>query len=602
MFYSRVMLSEVARRTGGGERAGGSRLSAFADGCDAFGLSILVALAATLVLAAGTLALGGHVSAWHWLAALVLGDATFVREIARAARESGRAQLRVGRRAALAVGWIIAIALVLLVVGRVYDMSFDGQNYHLEGVLSLARGWNPFWTWNVPGSEPGMDTTSVTHYPKGAWIVAAAIYRATGHIETAKAINLLLLLATGALALGTTASLFPRRPATAIGLALLATANPVALAQVFSFYVDGALASTVTALFLVLLRARQRVNRATYAALASLILIAVNLKFTGVIFAPLIVLAFLTVLPRGKRALLAAVAAGAFGVAVLLVGFQPYVANAVAKRNPFYPVSTSATLTEQAHPDFLAQDRVHKLLISLFARGSNASNRMPRLKVPFTLHEDEIRPYTKLDPRFAGLGPFFGGCLLLSIALALAAARVNRRAAAAAATVASIALLSALAISDPWWARFVPQLWLIPVALCAPALASEMPGWLRGAGIATACLLLLNALFIGAATGVTLLRRNALLGRQLVFLRDAARAAPLSVTRTGTCRSLDVRLSEAGVPFTRGPNLACARPIAIDPSCDSFLLCLSGAARDAYPELFKQPPDRAIAGAATAVP
>ncbi len=572
------MLSEGARQAGGDQQPRASRLAAFAGGCDAFGVSILVALAATLVLAAATLAAGGHVSAWHWLAGVALGDATFLARMAR---------LRGSRRVALAAGWLAAVVLVLVVAGRVYDMSFDGQNYHLEGVLRLARGWNPFWNWQVPGVEPGVDAGSVTHYPKGAWIVAAAIYRTTGHVETGKAINLFLLLATAGLAVGTLVPLFPRRPVTAIGLALLVAANPVALAQAFSFYVDGALASTLTALFLVLWRARQRADAATDAALAALILLAVNLKFTGAVFAPLIVAAFWAAFLRGRRARVAVVAAAAFALALLLVGFQPYVVNTVADGNPFYPVSTSTTLSGQADPGFLAHGRVHKLLVSLFARGSNASDRPPRLKVPFTLHRDEIRPYTKLDPRFGGLGPFFGGCLLCAVAVLLAAARVNRRAAAAAAGVAGIALATALAISDPWWARFVPQLWLIPAVLCLPAVAAEMPGWLRGAALATAGLLLANALFVGAATGATLLRRNALLRRQLAFLRDAARGAPVSVWRTGTCRSLDVRLSEAGIPFTRSPQ-ACARPIAIDPSCDSFLLCLSGPARDAFPERFDQ--------------
>src|SRR5579884_2328303 len=149
------MLSEGARHAGGDDQPRASRLEAWAGGCDAFALAILAALAATLVLAALTLALGGHVSAWHWLAGVALGDAVFVARLA----PSGT-----GRRVAWAAGWLAAVALALVVAGRVYDMSFDGQNYHLEGVLRLARGWNPFWTWDIPGAEPGVDAASVTHY------------------------------------------------------------------------------------------------------------------------------------------------------------------------------------------------------------------------------------------------------------------------------------------------------------------------------------------------------------------------------------------------------------------------------------------------------
>ena len=95
-----------------------------------------------------------------------------------------------------------------------------------------------------PPAEPGVDVTSVTHYPKGAWMVAAALYRGVGRIEAGKALALLLGLAAAAFAAAVSLRLFASRRV-ALAIAMVAAANPITIAQLSTFYVDGELGAVL---------------------------------------------------------------------------------------------------------------------------------------------------------------------------------------------------------------------------------------------------------------------------------------------------------------------------------------------------------------------
>ena len=148
---------------------------------------------------------------------------------------------------------VVAALLVLLVAASAwislafYDVSFDGQAYHQEGVYQLAHGWNPLFTHHI--SPISIDqNVKLNHFTKGPWIIAAAMYRLTGRIETGKFANILLICVAFSMALAVFAGSRKKLSAWPVAMAVLVAANPVALCQVFTFYVDGQMASLLACL------------------------------------------------------------------------------------------------------------------------------------------------------------------------------------------------------------------------------------------------------------------------------------------------------------------------------------------------------------------
>src|SRR5262249_53393147 len=87
---------------------------------------------------------------------------------------------------------ITAVALIVLVIvgGLLYDVSWDGQTYHADAIVQLANGWNPFRTPTPPGA---IFPTYMSFFAKGPWIYAAALYKFTGNYEQGKAFHLILI-------------------------------------------------------------------------------------------------------------------------------------------------------------------------------------------------------------------------------------------------------------------------------------------------------------------------------------------------------------------------------------------------------------------------
>jgi hypothetical protein len=92
----------------------------------------------------------------------------------------------------LATALSCTYALAVVASGTLYDLSVDGQYYHQAAIIAMHNGWDPL-TQELP---PAGENLWIEHYPQGAWSHAAVLYRVMGRIEPAKALNLLLLLAS----------------------------------------------------------------------------------------------------------------------------------------------------------------------------------------------------------------------------------------------------------------------------------------------------------------------------------------------------------------------------------------------------------------------
>ncbi len=426
----------------------------------AVAVSLLVALASLFAAGVVALAVGAHLSAWLALPALIAGA------VAGAAVPGAWRVRGIARTLLLALALLGLAAAALAGASRFHDVSWDGQVYHQPAVLALAGGWNPLWDGPLP-LDDRPDNLWINHYPKAAWVMQAILFQATGSLEATKGIQLLVLLAA---ALVVFAALGQSRRA-ALAAAVVA-ANPVALVQAFSFYVDGMSASLMTAFIAASWLWLRRPGLAPALAAAGSLVLLVNLKFTGLVYGGVLVAGLALGAWRwwpGRWRGFAALGGTALVAGALGLGFDPYVTNTLSRGHPFHPVAGPGAvdfLRIQLAPGFHDHSRPVRLAVGLLARASN-DNHAPVVKPPFTIDRRELAALPEADLRLGGFGPLFSGVLLVGLMVMLARRTLGLPLPEV--LPAGAALLLATAFCNPalWWARYVPQLWLLPSGLLA---------------------------------------------------------------------------------------------------------------------------------------
>jgi hypothetical protein len=437
------------------------------------------------------------------------------------------------------------------------DNSWDGLAYQQEAVVRLAAGWNPVTESASRYGVAGVaEEPFVEHYPKASWITAAAVLKATGHIETGKLFNLTLMFAVACLCLSALLRLTLLPIAWAAAVSALIALNPVFVYQGMTFYVDNLVASTLTVVVtgLVVFIAARRRQALVVAMLAAAI--AINLKFTGLIYTAILFgLAALVVwrqygLPAASRYAAAAAAAGIFSAVAL--GYAPYVHNLVEHHDPFFPATPKYGMldtTTQVPANLLHADRFSRFLVSSFSRSETV--RPPhgtRAKFPLSIGPQERRGLYSADLESGGFGPLYGALLLLAgvAAVTLCINRSSRRVAGVVLLIAGCVLATIFVHRETWWARYIPQAWLLPMLIAIPSLCAPRRSvqWWLGAGLVG--LAVVNLSVVGANVG----------WRQLKYARDIRVAlqqmsstAPPVTVYLGPFRSLRQRLTEARIDF-----------------------------------------------------
>jgi hypothetical protein len=455
----------------------------------------------------------------------------------------------------------LAIATVILAVclgvsAPIVDVTFDGQTYHQTAVRFLAEGWNPVWA--VRLHEHDVSGLYLTNLPKSAWVLEAMVYRATGSFEAAKGIQLAGILAAFLL-MWPALETWRITRGSAILVAALAAANPVSLTQVASFYVDGLVASSLIVLIaLVILWLRTGERRWIPALILTAAFLA-NLKFNGILFELLVGVAaggwvWWRARSRAREALMIVAAAT---VVTTLVGINPYVTNTVLYGNPAYPALGRGAMHAVVHYDttFARQPRVVQLFRALASESSNIDERPPQLKVPLTVRASEISAFGTVDTRIGGLGPLFGGALLIAWALLAYAVARGRPGAWPLALLSLYLFCSALAIPFGYYSRYAPQLWFAAL----PALLIEFQR--RAAVRILALLLACNTLLVGSVSLATQLFVGAVQRDQLrTIARDAA-GAEITYAQVGwPFLNVDLRFAAYGIRHRAVQEATCREP------------------------------------------
>lgn len=520
---------------------------------------------------------------------LVAGAASAATVFALAANVIGP------RGARLAGALTLSVALGSLVLAAlVKDYSYDGQQYHQQAIRLLGEGWNPL------RDEPvlGLHALWINGYAKGPWTWSAAWLDATTSIELGKSLHLWLAGAAGLLAYGALAGLPALKPRTAFWIAGLAAANPVLAYQWPTHMNDSLLGS------LMLVLASQAVRVATrndagfslsgpWPPTALALALLPTIKSSGLAYALVIVFAAVVVASLAGRVSLVrrliGLAALVLVPSVLLLAWNPYVSNTLRHGHPLHPLAGAAKvdiITGNSPSGVLQRGQVEQVFGSLFSASHSdlgEVERTPfRYKWPGVIHREELSAFVaKTDMRIGGFGPWFSLGLILSVAAILVALAQRRGAGARLALSLPIVVLAmALVFPEPWWARYVPQLNLLPLALIAAALVLGTGAPTRllarlALVVLTVNLALVAGLF-GLGAGVRELDSRA----QLQSLAALSSARPLPV-RFHLEPALAHRLDAAGVRWRDAKEQeSCDRWIILHQS--TVQVCLAQEMQSSY--------------------
>lgn len=446
--------------------------------------------------------------------------------------------------------------------GVFYDLTCDGQFYHQEAVIQLAQGWNPVYE---ELSCKGSASQYINPYAKASWICEAALYKATGHIEQGKVFNFLLIFASFFLLLASCLSLRRIRADRAVILSFLIAFNPISVSQIFSFYVDGQLASLIMSLAAVLCLVFTKPSRLADFTLLMIIALAINVKLTAIAYLLICVICFFSFLFFTSRKTIAVKIASIFFsgflIGIFIFGYNPFITNTLKSGNPFYIAigAQKADLMEHQRPvGFDKMNRLERLFLSLFSSAKNQErNGGPVLKWPFTVAKKELAGYAWPDLRISGFGPLFGTALVLSLLMILIFSILRLPGAGLMLSLVFLILISSWINPEAWWARFVPQLWLIPFIMIifsfytSEKVAPVLGKLLYFVIFANVLLVSVPYLFYQDAS-------NRFIRKQLTCIVDWQQ--PVYVTFS-LFRSGRIRLQENGIKYIEMEKAPCPRPL-----------------------------------------
>lgn len=387
---------------------------------------------------------------------------------------------RFGANTATVAGFV-AIVFGAAVVGTQFlDPSSDGNSYHRSAALCLADGWNPIW-----GEKCGRPWTD--DYPMLSWIYAAAQSFWSGSTESGMSINLVVSAGNGL-----TSAWIGRRlglaflPAVMLGIVMVL--NPVNMTQMWSSYVDGLTGSYFSvAILAVAGLASPRVrfdDRSVHAIVAVCLVALVSLKFSGLVYAGVAFVGAAVFTLHGARrsnvlalARIKMIAVPYFvaGAATLIISFSPYVRNVIEGEHPLHPVlgEEQASFVEKTSrlACFESTSRFEQpFLAMLYPTSANALRCVSGQPFRSDWSPDAlVSDFDNLsvgDWRLSGFGPLMPLHVAVGLALAAVVAlygATRRRidVVGPIAAVLALTLFSTWLIEPNWWARYVPQLWML---------------------------------------------------------------------------------------------------------------------------------------------
>jgi hypothetical protein len=444
------------------------------------------------------------------------------------------------------------------IANHFYDLNYDSQWYRLEEVIALKDGWNPYRHQLTLKSDPDISSQDVLNsYPKAQEIVEAVIYRFTGKIETGKSFNLLTIIMAFGFVLSVLIRLKKINPIISIIGSLLLVANPVVIIEALSAYTDGSLYSLILSSIALLLTFY--LTHKNYILISIVLCLGIiwNIKLTAILYSTIFLCAFIIYVFFTKkifliRKLIQSYVLAAL-IAFLILGYNPFVTNAIWYGNPVYSNSMDLRdYTRSNMPSSLYNvNPVERFILSIFSKPAiiRGDNNTYQLKIPFTISNDEW-PWLASDNTVGGFGPLFSGIFIISTmgAIFIFKSKHPRQV-----KRGFILLLLTLLISSAFfpisnYARYVALFWMFPCLVTIYSL-SENYFWINLLGLLLIVVIIMNNYFILKVS----IPFNMLFTQQtkieLEIIKKMSDGKKLTVD-FNLLRSKRVRFKEAGIIFT----------------------------------------------------
>lgn len=366
----------------------------------------------------------------------------------------------------------------------IYDTSWDGQWYHQDAIIKLYNGWNPIYSTST-SNELGASDMWIHHYTQGAWIIESSILKLTERIQSAKILTSILILVSFLNVIYIFLKYKLLRNKTLIVLIALAVSlNPIALSQMFSFYVDGISALLITNI-LILLFAYYKENQSSYILifLAFTISIYINVKFSNLVYISIVLFGYFLLLLLNNRKLIKQFILSfsiIYILSVLVIGYSSYTKNTIEKGHPFYPLmgkgSYSGLISRIQKPaNFDSTNTRFDNFIIANALAFPQYSRSPleyKERMPFT--ETTYFQYFSTDSEIAGFGAIYFDILIVMLILStifLITYYISKRKIITLnynyiftlIIILNILFLSCLINDGMHVARYIPQFHLIPI-------------------------------------------------------------------------------------------------------------------------------------------
>ncbi len=345
------------------------------------------------------------------------------------------------------------------------DTSFDGRCYHftLENLFKL--GYNPIYDDIETFANKNnifYNLLFASSYPNALEVLRANFYLIFQNMESSKIVNFLFIFAGFFYSTYFFSNKSNKFKSLILSFCVLFCA--VVICQMNTKMVDFSLYYLfLFQIFSIVLINKKIDRRQNLFILISASVLSIATKYVGFLNCAIVFMLWL-ILKRRKIVIKTGLIVGFLS---LIFCFQPYITNVIKFQNPFYPsigFNKLDFMTKQNPVEFNNKPYLYKFIRSMFSSSSDArmnNPQTPRLyyKMPFTSHFD--MPYIAEDVRINGFGHLFSGIFIISVILTIIQIKKKK----GLFVILSI-LLTTLLNPICWWARFVPQLHLLPIANC----------------------------------------------------------------------------------------------------------------------------------------
>jgi hypothetical protein len=469
----------------------------------------------------------------------------------------------------------IITATSLIIANAFYDLSWDGLWYHQTAVYQMSHGWNPLYD-PLHNFTPHLQAW-LRFYAKGPWYIALALFETTHNIEMAKAAALLIFPLTFLTGFALMIDLGLNKRNASI-IAALIVLNPVITCELVSYLVDGLMISFLFISVAAMARWFQKPNMLFILIAMMSTVLCINSKFTGLVYLCFFVAAGGIYILIKQRKLIwkyLIIQSVSIFAGILIFGWNPYITNTINRGNPFYPMLGSSAYPSlsalgqdpielyETPPNMRGKNRFIRFTYAIFGRpGAYPAYPGPDavLMRPFDIGWKDFSIYYFHDVRISGFGPLFSGGLIFTLflfVLLLFHRDANRLFLILS---CSTIVLSVLISTHTWWARYGPQLWMLPVAVIIAGFTITNSRVIFWSTRILAAILLINATLIAVVHFSWEVDATKTTNEQLLMLKQSGN---VEIDFQYFREPFSERLKNAGVTFHITRQLQCNNPIEI---------------------------------------